>query len=176
MFAAARSDHGRVDILVNNAGIDNAAPLAQVSDERWAEMLRVNLTGVFLCTREAFAPMCAHGWGRIISVGSQVALKGAVELSHYCAAKAGVHGLMRAVALEGAPFGVTANVIAPGPVDTELLRSLPEEWRKAKKAEVPLGRFATPDEIAPTAVLLASDGGAYYTGSTMNVSGGDVII
>jgi 3-oxoacyl-[acyl-carrier protein] reductase len=82
---------------------------------------------------------------------------------------------MRAVALEGAPHGVTANVIAPGPVDTELLRSLPSAWREEKLAEVPLGRFAKPEEIAPTAVLLASAGGAFYTGATLNVSGGDVI-
>ncbi len=176
MRDAVLAERGRIDVLVNNAGIGTAVPFAELSDEAWAEMLRVNLTGVFLCTRAVFPTMVAQGRGRIISIGSNLALKGGVDLAHYCAAKAGVHGLMRAVALEGAPHGVTANVVAPGPVDTELLHSLPDEWLREKLDELPLGRFAKPSEIAPSVVLLASDGGAYYTGATLNVSGGDVIL
>jgi 3-oxoacyl-[acyl-carrier protein] reductase len=95
---------------------------------------------------------------------------------HYCAAKAGVHGFTRALALEVAPYNVTVNAIAPGAVETALLRSIPQDWLDKKKAEVPLGRFGQVEEITPTAVLLASDGGSYYTGSTLNVSGGDAMV
>ena len=95
---------------------------------------------------------------------------------HYCAAKVGAHGFSRALAYEVAPHNITVNAIAPGPIDTDLLRSIPQNWLDRKKAEVPLGRFGKVEEIAPTAVLLASDGGAYYTGATMNVSGGDAMV
>jgi 3-oxoacyl-[acyl-carrier protein] reductase len=96
-------------------------------------------------------------------------------MAHYCAAKGGVHGFTRAVAREVAQHGITVNVIAPGPTETDMLRTDPKDWLDRKLAELPLGRFAKPEEIAPTAVLLASDGGAYYTGATLNVSGGDVM-
>lgn len=176
MAVEAERTLGPVDVLVNNAGIDTVAPLVEMPLEMWREMLDVNLTSVFLCTKAVLPGMIERRFGRIVNIGSQLGLKGAERMVHYSAAKAGVHGFTRALAREVAPYGVTVNAIAPGPIETELLWSIPDDWREQKKAEVPLGRFGRVEEIAPTAVLLASDGGGYYTGATLNVSGGDVML
>jgi 3-oxoacyl-[acyl-carrier protein] reductase len=175
MVATTIRELGGLDILVNNAGIDTVSPLVEMPLALWREMIDVNLTGVFLCTKAAAPHMIERRRGRVINISSQLALKGTVGMSHYCAAKAGVLGLTRAAALELAPYGITVNAIAPGPIDTEMLRSLPPDWLERKRAELPLGRFGRVEEVVPTAVLLASDEGAYYTGSTLNVSGGDVM-
>ena len=175
MVETTLSELGSLDILVNNAGIDTVSPLTEMSLELWQQMIDTNLTGVFLCARAAVPPMIEQRSGRVINIASQLALKGTTDMSHYCAAKAGVLGFTRALAHELAPHGITVNAIAPGPIDTEMLRSLPSDWLARKKAELPLGRFGRPEEVVPSAVLLASDDGAYYTGSTLNVSGGDVM-
>jgi 3-oxoacyl-[acyl-carrier protein] reductase len=164
-----------LDILVNNAGVCSAARVVDLSLDEWRHVIETDLTSVFLCTRAVLPTMIAQSSGRIINIGSQLALSGGDLMAHYCAAKAGVHGFTRAVAREVARHNINVNVIAPGPTETPLLRADPEEWLERKLAELPLGRFATPEEIAPTAVLLASDGGSFYTGATLNVSGGDVM-
>jgi 3-oxoacyl-[acyl-carrier protein] reductase len=166
---------GGLHVLVNNAAIGTSCPVLEMSVETWQRMLDSNLSSVFYCTRAALPHLIEQRWGRIINVASQLALKGGVEMAHYCAAKAGVLGLTKALARELAPYGITVNAIAPGPVETKMLADLPDEWRESKLAELPIGRFGRPEEIAPTAVLLASEDGAYYTGSTLNVSGGDVM-
>ncbi|WP_200930888.1 SDR family NAD(P)-dependent oxidoreductase, partial [Microbacterium sp. Leaf351] len=176
IFAEIVAQHGRLDILVNNAGIDNTGAITEMSDDQWERMIAVNLTGVFHCTRAAARVMIPQKSGRIISIGSNLGMIGSVGMPHYCAAKAGVHGFMRAIARELAPHGITANTIAPGPINTEMLASLPADVVARKLAEVPLGRAGSVDEIAPTAVLLASAGGAYYTGAVMNATGGDVML
>jgi 3-oxoacyl-[acyl-carrier protein] reductase len=176
MVARTKEELGGLHILVNNAGIDTVSKLVDMPLEQWQEMIDVNLTSVFLCTKAALPTMIEQRWGRIISIGSQLGLKGADTMVHYCAAKAGVHGFTRALAYELAPYDITVNAIAPGAIETDLLRSIPQDWLDRKKAEVPLGRFGKVEEIAPTAVLLVSDGGAYYTGATMNVSGGDAMV
>ena len=176
MVATTASELGGLHILVNNAGIDNVSKLIDMPIEQWEQMIHVNLTSVYLCTKAALPPMVEQRWGRIISIGSQLGLIGAETMVHYCAAKAGVHGFTRALAYEVAPYNITVNAIAPGPIETDLLASIPSEWLEKKKAEVPLGRFGKVEEIAPTAVLLASDGGGYYTGATLNVSGGDAMV
>ena len=167
---------GRIDVLVNNAGIGHSSLLVDLSVEAWDRMIAVNLRSVFLCTRVVLPGLIGRRWGRIINTSSQLAHKGAVELTHYCAAKAGILGFTRSLAYEVAGFGITVNAICPGPIDTDLSAALSEDWRARKRAERPLGRFGTVDEIAPTAVLLASDEGSYYTGASLNPNGGDVMI
>jgi 3-oxoacyl-[acyl-carrier protein] reductase len=175
MVAAAIERFGSLHIIVNNAGICSVSQVVDMPVEQWREVIDTDLTGVFLCSKAALPPMIEQRWGRIINIGSQLALKGTDTMAHYCAAKAGVHGFTRALAYEVAAYNITVNVIAPGPIETDMLAADPPEWLERKRAELPLGRFGHVEEVAPTAVLLASDGGSYYTGSTLNVSGGDVM-
>ncbi len=174
--AATIAALGRIDILVNNAGIDTTSVVAEMDTAMWDQMMAVNLRSVFLCTRAVLKPMIARKFGRIINIASQLGHKGAPEMAHYAAAKAGVIGFTKSLAYEVARDGVTVNAICPGPIDTELFRGLPEEWRKRKLNEMPIGRAGQVEEIAPTAVLLASEEGAYYVGATMNPNGGDVML
>ncbi|WP_175772454.1 SDR family NAD(P)-dependent oxidoreductase [Paraburkholderia phenazinium] len=173
---SAVSALGRVDILVNNAGIESASYVANMPTAMWDNMMLINLRSVFLCSRAVLPAMQERRSGRIINISSQLAHKGAKELAHYSAAKAGVIGFTRSLAYEVANHGITVNAICPGPVDTELFRSLPETFRVSKLAELPIGRAASVDEIAPTAVLLASDAGSYFVGATLNPNGGDYMI
>jgi 3-oxoacyl-[acyl-carrier protein] reductase len=167
---------GGVDILVNCAGVVDQTPFAEITVAHWDRMIAVHLRGTFLMAHAVWPGMLQRGFGRIINFASQVAYKGMAGLTHYCAAKAGIIGLTRALALEGARYGVTVNAIAPGPTDTDILLGMPPDWRAKKMAELPIGRFATPDEIAPTALLLASDDGAFYLGQTLSPNGGDVML
>lgn len=167
---------GGIDILVNNAGMLTQSRCADMSTATWDEMLRVDLRSVFLCARRAVPHMQAQRWGRIISIASQLGIKGGVELSHYAAAKAGVIGFTKSLALEVAPDNVLVNAIAPGPIATPLVDGISADWKRAKEASLPLGRFGRADEVAPTAVLLASDpGGNLYVGQTLGPNSGDVM-
>jgi 3-oxoacyl-[acyl-carrier protein] reductase len=168
--------HGRIDVLVNSAGILTEAPLVEMSPEQWQQTLDIDLTGVFLTCRAVVPQMVRRGEGRVINIASQLGIKGGRGLTHYSAAKAGVIGLTKALALEVAEHGVLVNAIAPGPIHTPMVEGITEEWKKAKQAELPLGRFGTPDEVAPTAVLLASSpGGSLYVGQTLGPNSGDVM-
>lgn len=175
-FALAREQIGPVEILVNSAGLLTESPLEDMSLATWNETIAVDLTGVFLCCRAVVREMRSRRWGRIINIASQLAIKGGTGLSHYSAAKAGVVGLTKALALELAPDNVLVNSIAPGPIDTPLVEGISERWKAAKRTELPLGRFGSPAEVAPTAVLLASDpGGNLYVGQTLGPNSGDVM-
>ncbi|MET3919310.1 SDR family NAD(P)-dependent oxidoreductase [Arthrobacter sp. UYEF20] len=175
-FAEARERIGPIDILVNSAGLLTESPLENMSLDMWNETIAVDLTGVFLCCREVVAEMRARKWGRIINIASQLAIKGGVGLSHYSAAKAGVVGLSKALALELALDNVLVNCIAPGPIETPLVEGISEDWKAAKRAELPLGRFGMPAEVAPVALLLASDpGGNLFLGQTLGPNSGDVM-
>lgn len=169
---------GQPDILVNCAGIGgHDKPFADVTVAEWDQMLGVNLRGVFLVTRAFFPGMVERRYGRIVNIASQLAYKGAPGLAAYVAAKAGVVGLTRALSYEGAPHNVMVNGIAPGPVETPLLMGHSDAWLAMKKGQLPVGRFGQPEEIAPTALLLASDtGGAFYSGQTLSPNGGDVMV
>jgi 3-oxoacyl-[acyl-carrier protein] reductase len=147
-----------------------------MSPQQWQQTLDVDLTGVFLTCRAVIPQMVQRGGGRVINIASQLGIKGGRGLTHYSAAKAGVIGLTKALALEVAEHGVLVNAIAPGPVQTAMVEGITEEWKAAKRAELPLGRFGTPQEVAPTAVLLASTpGGDLYVGQTLGPNSGDVM-
>ncbi len=167
---------GGVDILVNNAAILTNCRVVDMSTEMFDETIAVDLRSVFLCCRAVLPTMQATRYGRIINVASQLGLKGAPGLAHYSAAKAGVIGFTRALAREVAADGITVNCIAPGPVDTPLSGDLPPEQVEATRLSLPLQRVGLPEEVAPTAVLLASEpGGNLYTGQTLGPNSGDVM-
>ncbi|GAB3881327.1 SDR family NAD(P)-dependent oxidoreductase [Terrabacter terrigena] len=177
MFGRAEQEFGGVDVVVNNAGILTECRVEQMSTAMWDEMIAVDLRSVFLCSRAALPHMQRQGFGRIINVASQLGQKGGVGLAHYSAAKAGVIGFTRALAREVGKHGITANCIAPGPIDTPLADGLSDEWIRTLTASLPLGRFGAPHEVAPTAVLLASDpAGNIYTGQTLGPNSGDVML
>lgn len=175
-FVGAERELGQIDILVNNAGIDTNCPVVDMPAALWDDMIAVNLRSVFLCSKAVLPGMIGRKWGRIINISSQLAQKGGRDMAHYAAAKAGVIGFTRSLAYEVIRHGVTVNAICPGPIDTELFRDIPEEWRKRKLTELPIGRVGRVEEIAPTAVLLACEEGAYYVGATLNPNGGDVMV
>lgn len=178
MFAEARAGLGHVDTLVNNAGILTEVRVADMSTAVFDAMIAVNLRSVFLGCREALPDMLEQGFGRIISIASQVGQRGGAGLAHYAAAKAGVIGFTKSLAREVGGTGVTVNCIAPGPVDTPLgAGELSPEWSRTLHAGLPLRRSGQPEEVAPTAVLLASvPGGNLYTGQTLGPNSGDVML
>ena len=167
---------GGIDILVNNAGMLTQARCVDLTQEMWDDMLRVDLTSVFIASQRALPSMLAQGWGRIINVASQLGIKGGAELTHYAAAKAGVIGFTKSLALEVSKDNVLVNAIAPGPITTALVDDLSQDWKAAKAKELPLGRFGLAEEVAPIAVLLASEpGGNLFVGQTLGPNSGDVM-
>ena len=168
--------YGGLDIVVNSAGILDETPVTEMTPEIWARTISVDLTGAFYTSKYAVPHLIARGGGRIINVGSQLGIKGGTGLAHYVSAKAGLMGLGKALALELAPHRILVNTVAPGPIETPLIGGLSDDWKAAKRAELPIGRFGTPEEVAPTALLLASSpGGDLYTGQTLGPNSGDVM-
>ena len=176
MAERALERFGRVDVLVNNAGIFTESLLENMPVEDWDRVLGTNLRGTFLCTRFLIGQMLDRNDGCIINIASQLGQIGGAAVAHYSASKAGVIGLTKALAREVSTRGVRVNAIAPGPIQTPLLDGETEEWRSAKLAELPIGRFGTVSEVTPTAVLLASDDGSYYVGQTLSPNGGDAMV
>lgn len=175
-YAAAVGAIGTVDVLVNSAGILEESLLSEMSLDMWRRTLDVDLTGIFLMCRAAVPAMIAARSGRIVNIASQLGIKGGVGLTHYAAAKAGAIALTKSLALEVSKYNVLVNAIAPGPIETPLVDGITDEWKLAKRRELPLGRFGLPSEVAPTAVLLASDpGGNLYVGQTLGPNSGDVM-
>ena len=166
-------DHGGLDILVNNAGVAINGLLLRFKDEQWARTLGVNLTGAFLCARAAASLLLrAKEHGRIVNITSVVGEAGNPGQANYAAAKAGVAGMSRALAQELGSRNITVNCVAPGFIDTDMTRALPDAQRDALLARIPLGRLGQPEEIAATVAFLASPRAGYITGSTINVNGG----
>jgi 3-oxoacyl-[acyl-carrier protein] reductase len=172
---AVQDRFGGVDILVNCAAIGVTGRFEDATLDDWNRVLSVNLTGAFLMSRYCYPIMRGNQWGRIINISSQLAFSGGGEAAAYCASKAGLIGLTRSLAVEAAPFGVLVNCIAPGATMTDTLRNCGEEYLAKLLPKIPLGRFGKPEEIAATAVLLASEEGAYYVGQTLSPNGGDVL-
>ncbi len=172
----ATNDLGGLDILVNNAGIRRRAPALEVTEEDWDAVLDTNLKGAFFCAQAAARLMIPHGFGRIISVASQMALVGAVNRAAYCASKGGLANLTRVLALEWAQHGVTVNAIGPGPTTTPGLLEADDrdadEVRAELAVKMPLGRRMDPEELVGAAIYLASDSAGATTGHLLVVDGG----
>ena len=173
---AAREAYGSPEILVNNAGFGQQKRFVELTVEDFDRMIGVHLRGTFLCTRAVLPEMLSRGYGVIVNISSQLGQIGGVELCHYSSAKAGIIGLTKALAREVSAQGVRVNAVAPGPINTDLVLGLSEEWRNAKAAELPLGRFGEPWEVAETVAFLASDGAALYVGQTLGPNSGDVML
>lgn len=177
VVAEAERALGRIDVLVTSHGILTESPVESMGLAQWNETLSIDLTSVFLLCREVLPGMRARGHGRIINVASQLGQKGGTGMAHYAAAKAGVIALTKSLALEVSRDGVLANCIAPGPIETPLVAGISDDWKVAKRAELPLGRFGQVDEVAPTAVMLASSPfGDLYVGQTLGPNSGDVML
>ncbi|MDZ4359477.1 MAG: SDR family NAD(P)-dependent oxidoreductase, partial [Variovorax sp.] len=184
-FAKARAERGPVTVLVNNAGAAESAPFLKTSVELWQRMLSVNLTGSFLCAQAALPDMLDAGWGRIVNIASTAGQKGYAYVSAYTAAKHGVIGLTRALALEVARKGITVNAVCPGYTDTDILRnSVANVVGKTGRSEAdalaefssvnPQKRIVQPAEVADAVRWLCGDGAASVTGQSISVSGGEV--
>ena len=164
-----------VEILVNNAGTTRDNILLRMKDAEFDEVLATNLKGTYLCTRAVLRGMVRARWGRIVNVSSVVGLLGNAGQANYAASKAGIIGFTKSVAREVAGRGITANVVAPGYVETELTGSLPESIKEQILGQVPVGRFGELEEVAEVVAFLASDSAAYITGQTIAVDGGMVM-
>jgi NAD(P)-dependent dehydrogenase (short-subunit alcohol dehydrogenase family) len=176
IVAAAREAYGSPEILVNNAGFLQQKRFVDLTVEDFDRMIAVHLRGAFLCTRAVLPEMLSRGSGIVVNVASQLGQIGGVELCHYSSAKAGIIGLTKSLAREVSAQGVRVNAVAPGPINTELVLGLSEGWRRAKAAELPLGRFGEPHEVAETVAFLVSDGAALYVGQTLGPNSGDVML
>ncbi|HYP68067.1 MAG TPA: 3-oxoacyl-ACP reductase FabG [Thiobacillaceae bacterium] len=163
---------GDVAILVNNAGITRDNLLMRMKDEEWDEIITTNLTSVFRLSRAVLRPMTKARWGRIVSIASVVGAMGNAGQTNYGAAKAGIMGFTKSLAREVGSRNITVNCVAPGFIDTDMTRALPEAQRQALLTHIPLGRLGTAQEIACAVGFLASDGGGYVTGTTLHVNGG----
>ena len=164
--------HGRIDILVNNAGIARDQLLLRMKRDDWDAVLTTNLTAAFALTQAALKSMIRQRQGRIISISSVVGQSGNAGQANYAASKAGLIGFTKAVALEVASRGITANVVAPGLIETDMTQSIAEKAREQWESRIPLRRLGTPDDVAAAVCFLASDEASYITGQVLAVNGG----
>jgi 2-hydroxycyclohexanecarboxyl-CoA dehydrogenase len=175
-YERVRAELGAVTIVVTSAGIENFTPVCDITAESWDRLIAVNLTGTFSCIQPAIADMLAARWGRIVTISSQSAQSGAPRMAHYAASKGGVISLTKALAVELASHGITANTIPPSLVDTPMVRKAEAEGTfpgvDVVGPRVPVGRAGTPEDIAATASFLCSDGAEYITGQLIGVNGG----
>lgn len=171
-FAEVEEKHGPVEVLVANAGITRDTLVLRMSEDDWSSVLETNLTGSFRVAKRAAKGMLRQRKGRLIFISSVVGLLGSAGQVNYAASKAGLVGMARSLARELGSRSITANVVAPGFVETEMTEVLPEEKKAEYKAQIPLGRYATTEEVAGTVTWLASDAAAYVTGAVIPVDGG----
>ena len=170
--AQVADTHGPIDIVVNNAGVTRAGTLHKMSFEDWNEVMRINLGGCFNMAKACFPGMRECGWGRIVNIGSINGQAGQYGQVNYAAAKSGIHGFTKALAQEGASRGITVNAVAPGYVDTEMVRAVPKDVLEKIVARIPVGRLGKAEDIARTVLFLVADAADFITGSTLSVNGG----
>ncbi len=175
LVGEATSRYGRVDVLVNNAGVLLSKPTVDTTMEDWSRVIGINLTGTWNCLHAVLPGMIARGAGRIINVSSELGLIGFATYAAYCASKGGVIALTKAVAKEVAPHGVLVNSVAPGPIETHMLKYDTIEYNEETRAGIPLRRFGQPDEIAAAVEFLAGPGGSYMVGQVVSPNGGTAI-
>lgn len=171
-FTAVEEELGPVEVLVSNAGVNADQLLLSMKEEAWTSVLDANLTGAYRVARRATPRMIRARWGRMIFVSSVVAFSGSPGQANYAASKAGLVGFARSIAREIGSRAVTVNVVAPGFVDTDMTAALPQARRDEILGQVPLGRMATPEEVAQAVLFLASEGSGYVTGAVLPVDGG----
>ncbi|WP_193606998.1 3-oxoacyl-ACP reductase FabG [Nocardioides lijunqiniae] len=171
-FATVEAEHGPVEVLVANAGITDDTLVLRMSEEQWSSVIDTNLTGSFRLAKRASKGMLRQRKGRLIFISSVVGLLGSPGQVNYAASKAGLVGMARSLARELGSRSITANVVAPGFVETDMTGVLTDEQRAGIKSQVPLGRYAAPEEVAAAVTWLAGDGGAYVTGAVIPVDGG----
>lgn len=176
MVAKAEASFGPVTHLINNAGHVHQGRFTELTVEEFDRMIAVHLRGTFLCTQAVLKGMLARGQGVIVNIASQLGQIGGIQLVHYSAAKAGIIGLTKALAREVSAQGVRVNAVAPGPINTPLVRSLSADWQRAKAAELPLGRFGEPEEVAATVAFLCSPAASLFVGQTLGPNSGDVML
>ncbi len=169
---AIEEELGPVDIVVNNAGITRDGTLLKMTYEMWDDVIRTNLGGCFNLAKATFPGMRTRKWGRIVNIGSINGQAGQYGQVNYAAAKSGIHGFTKALAQEGAKFGVTVNAIAPGYIDTEMVAAVPAEVLEKIVAKIPVGRLGQASEIARGVAFLCSEEGGFVTGSTLSINGG----
>jgi acetoacetyl-CoA reductase len=170
--AQVAEEVGPIDVVVNNAGITRDGVLHKMSYEDWHEVMRINLGGCFNMAKACFPGMRERGWGRIVNIGSINGQAGQYGQVNYAAAKSGIHGFTKALAQEGARFGVTVNAIAPGYIDTDMVAAVPEPVLEKIVAKIPVGRLGQAGEIARGVAFLCSENAGFVTGSTMSINGG----
>ena len=171
-FDKIEAELGKVQVVVSNAGITRDTLLARMSDKDWHDVLDANLTGAFHIARRAIGPMMKARWGRLVFISSVGAYLGAPGQTNYAATKAGLIGFGRSIAREYGSRGITANIVTPGPIDTDMTTTLGADWRDRVAGQIPVGRFGTSEEVAAAVRFLASDEAAFITGAVVPVDGG----
>ncbi|GLT02325.1 beta-ketoacyl-ACP reductase [Sphingobium jiangsuense] len=170
--AQVEKDHGPIDVLVNNAGITRDGVIQKMSFDDWNEVIRVNLGGCFNMAKAIFPGMRDRKWGRIVNIGSINGQAGQYGQVNYAAAKSGIHGFTKALAQEGAKYGVTVNALAPGYIDTDMVAAVPQGVLEKIVAKIPVGRLGHAEEIARGVAFLCSEDAGFVTGSTLSINGG----
>lgn len=172
LLKSVTEEFGAPEILVNNAGITKDNLLMRMSDEEWFDVINTNLSSIYRLSKGVLRGMMKARWGRIINISSVVGSMGNAGQSNYAATKAGVSGFARSLAAEVGSRNITVNTVAPGFIDTDMTKVLPEEQKAQLLSRIPLGRLGAPEEIAAVVLFLASDAAAYVSGTTIHVNGG----
>jgi 3-oxoacyl-[acyl-carrier protein] reductase len=172
LMKSVQDEFGTPAILVNNAGITKDNLLMRMSDEEWFDVINTNLSSIYRLSKAVLRGMMKARWGRIINISSVVGSMGNAGQSNYAATKAGVSGFARSLAAEVGSRGITVNTVAPGFIDTDMTKGLPEDQKAGLLSNIPVGRLGKPEEIAAVVVFLASDAAAYVSGETIHVNGG----